>query len=706
MQVSTGDAWANGNGREGIQTFEANIVQQECVARNNTFFNYIETGGEQISSPYELKLENAGRCCNACHNTTACNAWHYCSLESGCAADKLLDDDITVYPYQGCQLLRLPPFSPSLTDPSLFRTVDEEITFIAGAAFSTALPRIDSYDVLIGADLNGEYGLECPELNEHNLCLYSGSVESVANACDLNPDCLAFSYYSFGLPNITTSQIGLLKGGDNLDALPISEIAQPNPFSAVYVKSTALARSSTSDSNEAVLIGAIVGSVVGVTLLILIVVGYVYSRNYVKLLRSFPQQQKDERSSDEEAGVIDVEAAGHSNESLPREGTTQQHAIPFGTAASKKLHPKLSFLGEMDGIGAANSNSPMSVGGRSLPTGGETPIVDTTGAAGTAKELLDMFSVAYRKQMMMSPVGEAGRSTLAGDEDLAVAPLDISPLPLPRDMLGLDWTIPPEDIELVKRQDGSYWQVGAGAFGTVYKGIYKQNQYVAVKVLHALGDERRRQEFIREATLLKSLDDPHIVQFLGACLDGPAAMIVTEYMEFGDLWRTIPLRTASGDRIFSWYRRGGRVAVDIAKGIMALHATKIVHLDLKSANILLSRTGQAKVADIGMARVLQNTYLSMLSNQGTFAWSAPEVLNGKRCTAKVDIYSYGIILWELCTGEAPVRGNMRPLNVPEDCPEEIGELQQRCVAEDPGERPTATELVDILSASVVVVGVH
>lgn len=140
------------------------------------------------------------------------------------------------------------------------------------------------------------------------------------------------------------------------------------------------------------------------------------------------------------------------------------------------------------------------------------------------------------------------------------------------------------------------------------------------------------------------------------------------------------------------------MALDVARGLHYLHHKRVVHLDLKSANILLSRHGSAKIGDIGMARVLNRDYLTVLSGLGTFAWSAPEVLAGRRCTEKVDIYSFGIVLWEICTGEVPVRGDLRPLAAPEDCPQAVVDLYLRCTAEDPLERPTAIEIVELLSA--------
>lgn len=103
-------------------------------------------------------------------------------------------------------------------------------------------------------------------------------------------------------------------------------------------------------------------------------------------------------------------------------------------------------------------------------------------------------------------------------------------------------------------------------------------------------------------------------------MDGKSAMLVTELMELGDLWRALPLESREGGRIFSWYNRGHRVMLDVAKGLQYLHGRRIVHLDLKSANILLNRKGSAKIADIGMAKVLNKSYLSILSGLGTFAW--------------------------------------------------------------------------------------
>ena len=184
-----------------------------------------------------------------------------------------------------------------------------------------------------------------------------------------------------------------------------------------------------------------------------------------------------------------------------------------------------------------------------------------------------------------------------------------------------DGRISPEEIGILSRPDGSPWLLGTGAYGVVYKALRDGVQPVAVKVLGGMEAGRRRDEFIREVTLLRSCRDRNIVQFIGACIRDSEAMLVTEFMDLGDLWRAATLRNTRGERIFGWHGRGRKVLLDVARGLHFLHSRSIVHLDLKSANILLARDGTAKVADVGFARVVSKSYLpSSVSGLGTFAW--------------------------------------------------------------------------------------
>lgn len=83
----------------------------------------------------------------------------------------------------------------------------------------------------------------------------------------------------------------------------------------------------------------------------------------------------------------------------------------------------------------------------------------------------------------------------------------------------------------------------------------------------------------------------------------------------------------------------------MARGLAFLHRRKVAHLDLKSPNILLGRDFLAKIADVGIARVISSGHMSSLTSHGTFAWAAPELLLGEAVTTQADIYSYGVCLW-------------------------------------------------------------
>jgi hypothetical protein len=224
----------------------------------------------------------------------------------------------------------------------------------------------------------------------------------------------------------------------------------------------------------------------------------------------------------------------------------------------------------------------------------------------------------------------------------------VSPDQLPWD----DWQVGLNELKVCVRPDGSEHIIGSGGFGKVYKALRNGVQPVAVKVIPASSrggeaEQKENDSTRQEIAILRACRDANIVQFQGAHLGPDQTLLVTEYMEGGDLMANI----AAG-RV-TWWRRGRKIAIDVAKGLCFLHARRIVHFDLKSPNILLTRDGTAKIADVGMAKFLNRDYVSAVV--ATLSWSAPEMLWGARCTEKADIYSYGIVLWEICTGEIPER---------------------------------------------------
>ncbi|KAK9818283.1 hypothetical protein WJX72_010061 [[Myrmecia] bisecta] len=259
---------------------------------------------------------------------------------------------------------------------------------------------------------------------------------------------------------------------------------------------------------------------------------------------------------------------------------------------------------------------------------------------------------------------------------------------------GLLWDLKPEQIQLARGPDGEPVLLGAGAFGQVYRGVLNGVRPVAVKVVT---DRINVRAFSNEIAILKRCRDQNIVNYLGCSSHEGRTMLVTELMARGDLYRALE---DDVEDLYRWYRRGRKVALDIARGLTYLSSISVIHLDVKSPNILLAADGTAKIADVGLSRVLTKTHLSTISCVGTFAWAAPELLTGLRCTEKADIYSFGVILHEICTGLPPQRGALRKLRCPEECPEAVSQLIDQCMLPSPDERPTARQCFEqLLSTS-------
>eukprot|EP00884_Botryococcus_braunii_P007070 jgi/Botrbrau1/16364/Bobra.0372s0003.1 len=245
--------------------------------------------------------------------------------------------------------------------------------------------------------------------------------------------------------------------------------------------------------------------------------------------------------------------------------------------------------------------------------------------------------------------------------------------------------IRPESLEIARRPDGTVWALGSGTFGKVLKGIRDGVHDVALKISKS---NVSREAFLREVALLKSCRNSNIVQFQGACHVKGRVWLVMEYMPGGNLRNHL-----AAERNWEWGRRAAILALDIARGMAYLHSQNVIHLDLKSGNVLLTSDGRAKIADVGVAHCLNEnrTHCSNLQ-MGTFAWMAPEIILERRAGFAADVYSFGVILWELVTGKLPVRGRLRELRVPEDCPEAVARLFARCQASNPADRPTAKDV--------------
>jgi serine/threonine-protein kinase RIO1 len=275
--------------------------------------------------------------------------------------------------------------------------------------------------------------------------------------------------------------------------------------------------------------------------------------------------------------------------------------------------------------------------------------------------------------------------------------------------------------------------LGRGKFGTVYRGTLLGSEHVAVKCVREgeAGDKSTKKrsvdgvssfekmahgEVMKEVRLLKSCRSKYIVSFMGVVFLDDEVQLVTELMPSGDLWNALREKDSTCLQKITWYDGGIFIAMDVAAGLIYLHTKKrVIHMDLKSSNILLekrqrmSSTGSeysgsyhAKISDVGLSRFLpvSREYLSDGSQGGTWNWCAPEVILNLKCGSSADMYSYGVVLWEICTGETPVRGCMREVKVPQECPQEIADLISACLTPPMSEnkRPRAEEALATLQS--------
>uniref|UniRef100_A0A674CPT2 Mitogen-activated protein kinase kinase kinase n=1 Tax=Salmo trutta TaxID=8032 RepID=A0A674CPT2_SALTR len=256
--------------------------------------------------------------------------------------------------------------------------------------------------------------------------------------------------------------------------------------------------------------------------------------------------------------------------------------------------------------------------------------------------------------------------------------------------------------------------IGVGGFGKVYRGAWK-DQEVAVKAARQDPDEditATSDGVKQEAKLFSMLQHPNIIKLEGVCLEEPNLCLVMEYARGGTLTRALTGRRIPPHILVNW-------AVQIARGMHYLHeeaVVPIIHRDLKSCNILLLEKIEnddigrktLKITDFGLAREWHNT--TKMSAAGTYSWMAPEVIKSSLFSKGSDVWSYGVLLWELLTGEVPYRGidglavaygvavNKLTLPIPSTCPEPFSKLMEECWEQDPHIRPSFASILEQLTA--------
>nr|XP_055059438.1 ephrin type-B receptor 1-B isoform X2 [Misgurnus anguillicaudatus] len=264
------------------------------------------------------------------------------------------------------------------------------------------------------------------------------------------------------------------------------------------------------------------------------------------------------------------------------------------------------------------------------------------------------------------------------------------------------------DVSTVKIEE----VIGAGEFGEVYKGRLKlpgkREIYVAIKTLKAGYSEKQRRDFLSEASIMGQFDHPNIIRLEGVVTKSRPVMIVTEFMENGALDSFL----RQNDGQFTVIQLVGMLR-GIAAGMKYLSEMNYVHRDLAARNILVNSNLVCKVSDFGLSRYLQEdtsdpTYTSSLGGKIPVRWTSPEAIAYRKFTSASDVWSYGIVMWEVMSfGERPYwdMSNQDVINAieqdyrlpaPMDCPTALHQLMLDCWQKDRNARPRFTDIVNTL----------
>lgn len=240
-------------------------------------------------------------------------------------------------------------------------------------------------------------------------------------------------------------------------------------------------------------------------------------------------------------------------------------------------------------------------------------------------------------------------------------------------------------------------KIAAGGMSVVYLAIdTRLDRHVALKVLHhhLVTDSRVLDRLSQEAKAAAKLSHPHVVGMLDQGSDGDLAYLVMEYIPGQTLRDVMEARGKLTPRLALAYLDA------IVEGLGAAHAAGLVHRDVKPENVLLADDGRIKIGDFGLSRAV-STSTSTSSLLGTVAYLAPELVNGHTADARSDIYSVGIMLYEMLVGHPPYQGDvpvsvlMQHINSTVPAPSwelpglsgELDELVRFCTEPDPESRP-------------------
>ncbi|KAK1173791.1 tyrosine-protein kinase Lyn-like [Acipenser oxyrinchus oxyrinchus] len=258
------------------------------------------------------------------------------------------------------------------------------------------------------------------------------------------------------------------------------------------------------------------------------------------------------------------------------------------------------------------------------------------------------------------------------------------------------WEISKESIKMLKK-------LGAGQFGEVWLAYYNNSTKVAVKTLKP--GTMSAQAFLEEANLMKALQHDRLVRLYAVVTKVEPIYIITEFMANGSLLDF--LKSEEGNKLL--LPKLIDFSAQIAEGMAYIEKKNYIHRDLRAANVLVSESLLCKIADFGLARIIEDDqYTAREGAKFPIKWTAPEAINYGSFTIKSDMWSFGILLYEIVTyGKNPYPGmsNADVMNsvqrgyrmpCPDKCPQELYDIMTSCWKSKPEDRPTFDYLQSVL----------
>ncbi|XP_052396378.1 protein-tyrosine kinase 6b [Carassius gibelio] len=256
-----------------------------------------------------------------------------------------------------------------------------------------------------------------------------------------------------------------------------------------------------------------------------------------------------------------------------------------------------------------------------------------------------------------------------------------------------EWELPKDQFTLEK-------MLGSGHFADVYSGKWKNHTKVAIKILKN-NDALVQKDFQMEVQIMKRLRHRHLISLFAVCTSSHPFYIITELIEKGDLLNF--LKNAEGSALDMESLID--MAAQVADGMAYLETHNSIHRDLAARNVLVGEGYVCKIADFGLARVIKEPVYISDEKKIPYKWTAPEAIGHGRYSSKSDVWSFGILLYEIVTyGAIPYPGvrngdvydlvtreNFR-MPSPSNCPEVIYNIMRSCWRAEPEDRPTFTIL--------------